>query len=136
MATEYLEPTPSARTRILVVLGILVIVFAIGQFAIFPFVESLPPCERLAWNKRILVAEMVGFIAFALWQLRSIWQVVRARQWPLPGANVYFRIRIYRGWRLMTAIGALAAWPILVLWIAIQFGPTLFRVLIETRCAA
>jgi hypothetical protein len=136
MPIEYIEPTPSARTRILITLGVLVLVVAIGQFAIFPFVNSLPPCDSLVWNKRILVAEMVVFILFALWQRRSIWRVVRARQWPLPGADVYFRTRIYRGWRLAAVICGLAAWPILVIWLTIQFGPMLFRVLVESRCAA
>src|ERR1700737_1988746 len=121
MASEFIEPTAIGRRRILVGLGVAGLSFAAIYFGLFAYVKFLPPCEGLNWSKAVLIGEAVFFCAVAAWLIRDIWRIIRPGQHPAPGANVLFRTRIVRGWRLALEIVSRAIVVGFLAWSVIEF---------------
>jgi len=123
MVAEFIEPSAIGRRRILVGLSVAGLSFAAIYFGLFAYIKSLPACEGLNWSKAVLIGEAVFFCAIAVWLIRDIWRIIRSGQHPAPGANVFFRPRIVRGWRLALEIGSRAIVVGLLAWSVIEFAP-------------
>ena len=138
MRVEYLEPTPTGRFRLLGYFALSVLVLALGQLALFPFIDTLPRCESLGWTKVVLLAEGVFCAAWGLWLIWSAWQTIHFRQYPHPGADVFFRTRVFRGWWLVADVLGRMTVLLLLCWLAIKFGPFILQVVraASIRCAA
>jgi len=138
MTVEYLEPTTNGRIRLIGYLVLCVLMFTVGRWLLFPFIDSLPPCERLGWTKLVLLGEAAFLTAWALWLIWSAWKTVRFRQVPHPGADVFFRTRVHRGWWLVADILGRMTVFLLLGWLAIKFGPFMMQVVrgVSAGCAA
>jgi len=137
MKVEYLEPTPTGRARLLAYLVLSVLVLVIGQFVLFPFINSLVPCEGLGWTKVVLLGEGAFFAAWAFWLIWSAWKTIHFQQYPHPGADVYFRTRVFRGWWLVADVIGRMTVLILLGWLAVKVVPLVVHVVhaASIRCA-
>ena len=138
MTVEYLEPTPNGRIRLIAYLVVCVLALTLGRLVLFPFIDSLPSCEGFGWTKLVLLGEGGFLVAWALWLIWSAWNTIRFRQVPHPGADVFFRTRVYRGWWLVADVVARITMFLLLGWLAIKFGPFMLQVVYgaSVRCAA
>jgi hypothetical protein len=135
---EYIEPTSAGRLRLLAIFALWALVFAIGQFVPFPYVDSLPPCESIAWTKALLLSGSLLYAGVALWVIWPAWQTGHSRQYPHPGADVFFRSRVVRGWRVAAYVAARLTTFLLLGWLAIKLGPLVVQGIsaASMRCAA
>jgi len=138
MKVEYLEPTTNGRIRLIGFLVLCVLVLTVGRRVLFPFIDSLPPCESLGWTKLVLLGEVAFIAAWALWLFWSAWKTIRFRQVPHPGADVFFRTRVLRGWWLVADVLWRMTVFLLLGWLAMKFGPFVMQVVrgVSARCAA
>ena len=138
MHAEYIEPTAAARARILAFLVLGALVIAVGQFVLFPYVYSLPLCESVGWSKALLSGGIVLCAGVAVWLIWPAWKTFHFRQYPYPGADVFFRTRVIRGWRVAAYIVVRLTTFFLLSWLAINIVPLVVHAIraASTRCAA
>jgi hypothetical protein len=87
---EYIEPTPAGRIRLLAFFALWTVVIVAGQFVLFPYVDSLPRCETVGWNKTMLLIGSLLYAGVAIWVIWPTWKTSHFRQYPYPGADVFF----------------------------------------------
>jgi hypothetical protein len=138
MRVEYIEPTPAARARILAFLVLGALVITVGQFVLFPYVYSLPLCESVGWTKAVLFSGSVLYLGVAVWVFWPAWKTIRFRQYPHPRADVFFRTRVVRGWRIAVYVTARLIILLVLGWLGIKIVPLVVQAVraASIRCAA
>jgi hypothetical protein len=135
---EYIEPTPAGRFRLLAIVVLCTLVIAVGQFAVFPYVDSLPLCESVGWKKAMLLSGGLLYAGVAMWVIWPTWKTIQFRQYPHPDADVFFQSRVVRGWQVTAYVTARLTIFLLLVWLAVKIGPLVVQGLSATsmRCAA
>ena len=116
MPAEYVEPTPRGRTRILIEIAVVAVMVSAAVVA-SSAIKSLPVCEVLPWTALLFSAAALFCLAVAALLIRTLWCMLSARQYPLPGASVLFRTRVRRGPRLMLDAAALVLGAAGLIWL-------------------
>lgn len=99
--TEYVESTRGIRVRLLAIwLGATASVPLLGAAtrAYNRHVAPLPICEQLPWMRLSVVVVSLLFLLVAGWMASYAWRVRGSGRVPPPGAWVFFRTRVHRGW--------------------------------------
>jgi len=101
MMQEYIEPSPTAQRKLLVLVAAAMIFCLVWKFwaeeAFYGYIRSLPLCDQLPWWQGILtgVVAMAGFAS--LFMARYSIQLFTHGQEPLPDAWVLRRTPVIRG---------------------------------------
>lgn len=100
MNEEYIYPTKSSRIRVLAIWLVVFAAFAVASVAaraFLQYVAPLPPCDQLVSSRLVLLSAGLTALAPALIFARTAWLAYLHRQFPPPGASVFFRTKIQRG---------------------------------------
>lgn len=99
---EFIEPTREGRRLLLLQIALAIAVGLAMRFwlmpALFAHINSLPRCEQAHWLWWCVVGISVIPVFIAFWSIPVTIRIFRHEQWPLPGAQVFRRTRIQRGW--------------------------------------
>lgn len=124
MQTEdHIQPTRSMRLRLLALwlpmfLG-LPLLFAAGVQAYLRHVVPMPLCDQLPWMQLIVAMVCLALLGAAVFIGSWAWRVAKSGQFPPPGARVFFRTRIQRGWLAWTQAASGAAISLGLFWLVL-----------------
>lgn len=113
MEVEYIYPTRSSRLRVLggVLLPAAVVAggYVLAQ-AYTDYVAPLEVCDQVPWARLALL--LLGLVVLVpTWVYgRMAWGVYAHRQFPPPGAAVFFKTKVHRG--LYAAVQGISAFAI------------------------
>ena len=112
---EFIEPTTASRCKLAVLAAAVALGLGVLHFALTPYVNALPRCERFPLVQGFLVVLIGAFPLFGLWALWYAQRLLKLNQLPLPGAWVWRRTPVRRG-RTVRVLGwALLAWSLAAL---------------------
>ena len=139
MLATHLEPTRIGRLRIAKRVAGLFALAAVLYVSIYVFIpwhiRTLPPCEVLWWLRVEAAATAIFVVAIGVFLLAQTWRAMREGQWPLPGTEVFVRVKIIRGSRLWLLVGNAVAYWLIVAWAASMAAPVLLPYLIHSANA-
>jgi hypothetical protein len=97
MKTEYIEPTGTSRIKLtiayIVFLSIYV-VFEANWLPVKAYINSLPACQILDWNRWIFVIYATAFSILSISCLRVAYFTFKLSQSPVPGEWLLFRTKV------------------------------------------
>ena len=102
---EYMEPTPDSRRKFAACVLFGIVVAVAMEFFLLPamraHLKSLPPCAQ--FTLLIDVMQVFTVVMPLVMGSYSVWfarRLLRHGQFPLPGAWIWQRTRVQRGWRV------------------------------------
>jgi hypothetical protein len=129
MGADYIEPTASGRIRILTKISAVVLILGVSSFGLRVYEHALPRCDAIKWIRGEVIAVIFIWLCFTLLVARNGWRAVRAGRWPADGADVFFRQKVLRGWRVwLVPVDAIGLLALCVYSVAI-FGPLFMSLL-------
>ena len=107
MNAEYIETSRGRVSVRLALCAALILCYVIVD-SYWPrfmgFVKALPPCEQVPWWRTILIVVATPFFFVVALMIWDGYRALHFRQWPVPGAFVWWRTKIKRGaWVLVQA---------------------------------
>ncbi len=110
MDTEYIHPTKGTRIRVIAhLLAVIACLMGagVGMTAYSTHVAPMAVCDQVPWLRFALALLGVLILVPALTFGRTAWNVYVHRQFPAPGASVFFRTKVQRG--LLAAVQGISA---------------------------